>query len=63
MKKITVIMFGVVVLMSTNAFADDWSDDELKTITMPLIPIVLFTAVFTFLTLRHYFESRVQSRD
>ena len=57
MKWIAFITFGVIMTTS-NAFAsgDSWDEDELAI----LVPIVTVAALFTFLTLRHYFESRVQ---
>lgn len=57
MKWIAFITFGVIMTTS-NAFAsgDSWDEDELAI----LVPIVTVAALFTFLTLRHYFENRVQ---
>ena len=58
---ITYLIVGILLLFSSDLFAaapqgSTWDEDELAI----LVPIIFIVAVFSFLILKYYFDSRVQ---
>ena len=62
MKSLPFIVLSFLLLTASNAMAamHKWDEGELAIIMGISVPIVALAGLFVFLTLRYYFESKVQ---